>query len=69
LLGNTTIDGRSIRAPLAVYRSRRQWYALQFVCTVATYFKSVTDFRFAVGEAIPRDLWHAHALNAVDQNE
>jgi hypothetical protein len=68
-LGDTTVDGLTITAPLAGYRTHREWYGLSFVCTVAPDFKSVTDFKFKVGEAIPHELWQAHALNAADENE
>jgi hypothetical protein len=68
-LGDTTVDGLTITAPQAAYRSHRQWYSVSFICTVAADFKSVTDFKFKVGAAIPRELWDAHALNAADENE
>jgi hypothetical protein len=68
-LGDTTVDGLTIAAPLAGYRTHRQWYGLSFVCTVAPDFKGVTDFKFKVGAAIPHELWQSHALNAADENE
>lgn len=68
-LGDATVDGLTITAPLAAYRSHRKWYGVSFICTVAPDYKSVTDFRFKVGDAIPRDLWDAHNLNAADENE
>jgi Domain of Unknown Function (DUF930) len=68
-LEDTAVDGLTITAPKAAYRSRRAWYAVSFVCTVAPDFKSVTDFKFKTGGAIPRTLWEAHFLNAADANE
>ena len=68
-LGDTTVDSMTITAPQAAYRSHREWYAVSFICTVATDFSRVTDFQFKVGAAIPRELWDAHALNTADENE
>jgi hypothetical protein len=68
-LGDTSVDGLTITAPQAAYRSHRKWYAVSFICTVAPDFKTVTDFKFKVGDAIPRGLWDAHYLNAADENE
>jgi hypothetical protein len=68
-LGDTTIEGLTVTAPQAAYRSQRQWYEVSFICTVASDFSGVVDFRFTTGAAIPRSLWDAHALNAADENE
>jgi len=42
---------------------------MSFICTVGSDFKSVTDFKFKVGDAIPPALWADHYLNAADENE
>jgi hypothetical protein len=68
-LGDTTVDGLTISAPLAAYRSKRQWYAVSFICTVAPNFGSVTKFSFKVGAPIPRGEWEGHYLNLADENE
>lgn len=68
-LADTTVDGLTITAPQAAYRSKKQWYAVSFVCTVSADFKGVIDFKFKVGDAVPRNLWDAHYLNSADENE
>jgi hypothetical protein len=68
-LGDATVEGLTITAPEAAYRSHRKWYAVSFICTVAADFSRVTDFKFKVRAAIPRDQWDAHALNTADENE
>jgi hypothetical protein len=68
-LGDATVDGLTITAPEAAFRSHQKWYAVSFICTVAADFSRVTDFKFKLGGAIPRDQWDAHALNTADENE
>ena len=68
-LGETTIEGNNIVAPAAAYRSKRHWFGVSFICTVAADYQSVTDFRFKVGQPIPEEDWAAHDLNAVDEAE
>ena len=59
----------TISAPAAAYRSKRQWYAVSFNCTVAPDYGSVTNFSFKVGASIPRSEWESHYLNPQDENE
>lgn len=68
-LGDTELDKLTVTAPKAAYRSDRKWYGVSFTCVVAPNFKSVTDFKFKVGPAIPHRLWSAHNLNAEDDEE
>jgi hypothetical protein len=68
-MGDTTVTGNNIVAPHAAFRSRRRWFAVSFVCTVAPDYQSVTDFRFKVGDPIPQAEWASHNLNAVDADE
>ena len=65
----TIVDGYKLDAPAAAYRAARKWYAVQFTCTVTPDFESVTEFRFAVGDAIPESEWEDHDLLAEDDDE
>ncbi|MDR3470316.1 MAG: DUF930 domain-containing protein [Devosia sp.] len=67
--GDTAVTGLTIEAPAAAYRSRQQWYAVSFTCTVAPDYQSVVDFRFRIGAAIPKDQWASHNLLAEDADE
>ena len=68
-LSDADAEGTTVTAPGAAFRSRRQWYALSFVCTVRPDFSGVADFAFKLGAPIPRGQWDAHGLNAEDQSE
>lgn len=68
-LATTSLSGNTLNAPAAAFRVARKWYAVRFVCTVTPEFDGVTDFRFAVGEAIPESDWDAHDLIAADADE
>ena len=62
-------DNHTVTAPGAAYRSKRQWYAVSFICTAAPDYQSVIDYTFRVGPLIPKDQWERHNLIAVDQAE
>jgi hypothetical protein len=61
-LGETVRQGLTLIADGAVFRSARAWYELRFRCTVLPDFSAVTDYAFAIGDAVPRDEWEAHDL-------
>ena len=69
VFADTMIEGSTVTAPGAAFRSRRKWYGVSFVCTVAPDYQSVTDFRFKLGDPIPPAQWSAHDLNAEDAAE
>lgn len=62
-------QGLSLDAPGAAYRAAKHWFVLRFACTVAPDLEGVVSYRFATGEAIPRDQWDAHDLIAADEDE
>ncbi|MGZ5907928.1 MAG: DUF930 domain-containing protein [Reyranella sp.] len=68
-LSDTDVEGLTVTAPGAAYRSRRQWFGVSFVCTVRPDFSGVADFAFKLGAPVPRQQWDAHGLNAADADE
>jgi len=61
--------GLMLTAMGGAFRSRRLWYGVSFECVAAPGLDGVTSFSFKLGEAIPRDQWEAHFLNAEDEDE
>lgn len=61
--------GLMLTAMGAAFRSRRLWYGVSFECVAAPALDGVESFSFKLGEAIPRDQWEAHFLNAADEDE
>ena len=52
----------SIRSPGAAFRSEGEWYKLKFKCRTAPDHMTVLDFRYRVGEPIPKDEWSKYNL-------
>lgn len=52
----------SIRSPGAAFRSKGEWYRLKFKCRTAPDHMTVLDFRYRVGEPIPKDEWSKYNL-------
>jgi len=65
----TIVTGKNLEAPAAAYRSKRHWFAVSFICTVAPNYQSVTDYRFKVGGEIPKSEWDSHNLLEEDDDE
>lgn len=65
-MGPEKINGNSIDVQGGAFRSARNWYALRFRCEVDGATGVVRSFAFAVGDAIPHDLWRDHNLVADD---
>lgn len=61
-MADTVRQGLTLVADGAVFRSKRAWYRLKFRCTILPDFSAVTDYAFAVGQAVPREEWEAHDL-------
>ena len=61
--------GLILTAMGGAFRSRRQWYNVSFECVAAPGLDGVTSFSFKLGDAIPKDQWDAHFLNAEDEDE
>lgn len=68
-MAQTRLADRVLTAPGGAFRSRRQWFAIAFTCTVAADLGHVEGFSFSVGEPIPRALWDAHFLTEEDADE
>ncbi|MDO9417286.1 DUF930 domain-containing protein [Pararhizobium sp.] len=56
------IDGTSIRAPGAVFRSKGDWYTLSFTCTTGPKRLHVRAFDYDIGTLVPRQAWEEHFL-------
>lgn len=68
-MAQTRIADHVLTAPGGAFRSRRQWFAIAFTCTVAADLGHVQAFSFSVGAPIPRELWDAHFLTEEDADE
>jgi Domain of Unknown Function (DUF930) len=60
------ISGNSVEVEGGAVRAKRNWFNLRFRCEVDTAGKTVTAFAFAIGDAIPRDMWQERNLVAKD---
>lgn len=60
------VQGDTVRADGGAFRSRGNWHELRFECALTRDHADVVAFAFAVGDAIPRETWDAHGLNAFD---
>jgi hypothetical protein len=54
-LGDTVVEGSTLHAPNAAFRSRHRWYELSFDCAIDAAGSEVTAFRFTMGNPIPED--------------
>lgn len=61
-----TVRGNSIEVDGGAFRSKKNWFNIRFHCEVDPAGKTVTAFAFAIGDAIPKDLWQEHNLVAED---
>lgn len=68
-MADTVVRDGALIADGAAFRSRREWYELQFSCAAAADFSAVEQFAFSVGEFIPHELWDAHYLTAAESDE
>jgi hypothetical protein len=68
-MADMTTHGRTLVADGAAFRNNREWFALRFTCTVAADLKSVIDFAFIVGDAIPREQWEEHYLTEEEADD
>nr|WP_211110237.1 DUF930 domain-containing protein [Acuticoccus mangrovi] len=67
---DTVFSGRTVTAEGAAFRSKDNWYHLDFTCEVAEDMERVVAFEFQVGDVIPRHLWEQYYLESspVDGN-
>lgn len=55
------VDGKLV-APSGAYRADRGWYYISFECKPGPDLESVEEFKFRLGDKVPRDLWEGHEL-------
>ncbi|MCD7111804.1 DUF930 domain-containing protein [Rhizobium sp. DKSPLA3] len=58
------ITGQHLSARGGAIRSRGVWREITFDCTANATFDTITAFRFALGETIPRSAWASRRLPA-----
>jgi hypothetical protein len=56
------VTNDTMNAMGAAFRSRSNWYNVDFKCQVDADATKVVSFRFAVGGAVPRNEWRARRL-------
>ncbi|WP_248308311.1 DUF930 domain-containing protein [Bosea sp. 124] len=64
-MGGTKLLKTTMQADAAAFRSKRQWYRLQFRCELTPDRKAIGGFEFMVGDPVPRDQWLALDLPEV----
>lgn len=60
------VRGNSIEVDGGAFRSKRSWFNIRFRCEVDPAGQTVIAFAFAIGDAIPRDVWQEYNLVADD---
>lgn len=63
------VRGKTLIADGGAFRSRRNWFAIAFSCTVALDLTHVEAFQYTLGAPIPRDQWEAHFLTEAEAEE
>ena len=56
-LENVQVDGETLHAAGAAFRSAHRWFRLIFDCTLDAKRNTVTAFRFLIGDPIPSSRW------------
>lgn len=57
-LENIEVDGDTLHAAGAAFRSAHRWFRLTFDCTLDAKRNTVTAFRFLIGDPIPSSRWN-----------
>ena len=60
------VSGNLVEVEGGAFRTRRNWFNIRFHCEVDHAGKTVTAFAFAIGDAIPKEVWQEHNLVAED---
>ncbi|OWV70158.1 hypothetical protein ATY77_19145 [Rhizobium sp. R634] len=60
------VSGNSVEVKGGAFRSKRNWYNIQFKCELDAGSGKVASFAFLVGDAIPEGQWQEHNLVAGD---
>jgi hypothetical protein len=58
----TRLDGNTLTAKGAAFRSKGQWYQFSFTCKGAPDHLSVVSFAYQIGEPIPEAKWEEYGL-------
>ena len=56
------LEGDSIAAPGAVFRSRGEWYRLSYTCTTGPKRINVRSLDYEIGKLVPHSAWREHYL-------
>lgn len=56
------LSGNEIQAPGAVFRSKGDWYRLDYDCQTAGKGLKVTSFEYKIGSKVPREQWERYYL-------
>ncbi|MCF3638587.1 DUF930 domain-containing protein [Rhizobium sp. TRM95111] len=56
------LSGTTLRTKGAVFRSDGEWYRLSYRCVAAKNRLDIQDFRFTIGNRVPRSQWDEHYL-------
>ena len=56
------LENNRLQAPGAVFRSKGEWYKLNYNCSTGPDHIEVLSFNYTIGDLVPHDEWEAHYL-------
>jgi hypothetical protein len=56
------LENNRLQAPGAVFRSKGEWYKLNYNCSTGPDHIEVLSFNYTIGDPVPHDEWEAHYL-------
>lgn len=60
--GDPMLDGTTVKAKGAVFRSKGEWYRLSYKCEASADRLDVNAFNYRIGDVVPHEDWAAHYL-------
>lgn len=61
-ISEAKVNGNTLVAEGAAFRSRKKWYRLSYTCTTNAERMKVLSFDYKVGPEIPEERWSAYGL-------
>jgi hypothetical protein len=61
-MSEVKVNGHTLTAEGAAFRSRKKWYQLSYTCTTTPDHMKVLKFDYKVGAEIPQEKWSAYGL-------
>jgi hypothetical protein len=61
-ISETKVNGNTLIAEGAAFRSRKKWYRLSYTCTANADRMKVLSLEYRIGPEIPEERWSAYGL-------